>query len=311
MGNSDGAGVESRAPPRTPTLRLGRRLAAGWLALGLWMVAAAQDLPRADAKPAPMVASQVRNGLYLISGGGGNSLLRFSAAGLVLVDGQRPGDYKALMAQVGKLSKFAELPVRVLVLTDHHAEHSGTDAQFAAARIPIVAQARALRRLPGALSANGAIVPPFVGYERDYSIHLGGVDVELSHLGNAHTDGDTVVVFPDLKVVAVGNLFSAGTPVPDFANGGSLAGWGAVLERILKLDVDVVVPARGPVVGRAELEAFKARLDTLVERASALVKQGVAEEDLMARLRTDDPGWQFDFSGAPLHRFYAEVSPGR
>ena len=88
-----------------------------------------------------------------------------------------------------------------------------------------------------------------------------------------------MVYFPNLKVVAVGDLF-ASTPNPDFAAGGSLVGWGPVLAQVLKLDFDVVVPGTGPVVTRADLEAFKTKIDTVVSRATGLVKKGVAERSV-------------------------------
>ena len=74
--------------------------------------------------------------------------------------------------------------------------------------------------------------------------------------------------------VAVGDLFTANTPDPDFASGGSLVGWGPVLAQILKLDFDVVAPSTGPMATRADLEAFKTKIDTLVSRAAGLVKKG-------------------------------------
>jgi glyoxylase-like metal-dependent hydrolase (beta-lactamase superfamily II) len=123
----------------------------------------------------------------------------------------------------------------------------------------------------------------------------------------AHSSSDTVVYFPNLKVVAVGDLFAA-TPNPDFSAGGSLVGWGPVLAQILKLDFDVVVPGAGPTVTRADLEAFKTKIDTLVSRATGLVKKGVAKDQLMAQLKTDDLGWRLSFTGDQLDMFYAELS---
>jgi glyoxylase-like metal-dependent hydrolase (beta-lactamase superfamily II) len=121
-----------------------------------------------------------------------------------------------------------------------------------------------------------------------------------------HTNGDTVVYFPNLKAVAVGDLFAA-TPNPDFSAGGSLVGWGPVLAQILKLDFDVVVPGTGPMIPRADLEAFKTKIDTLVSRATALARKGVPKDQLMAQLKTDDLGWQFNFTGDRLDAFYAEL----
>jgi hypothetical protein len=81
-----------------------------------------------------------------------------------------------------------------------------------------------------------------------------------------------------------------------------------VLAQILKLDFDLVVPNTGPVVTRADLETFKNQIDTLVSRATGLVKQGVPKGQLMAQLKTGDPGWQLSFTGEQLDLFYAELS---
>jgi len=80
---------------------------------------------------------------------------------------------------------------------------------------------------------------------------------------------------------------------------------------VLKLEVDVLVPSTGPQVGKAELQTFKDRLDTVLGRATALVHDGVPPGQLMARLRTDDLGWQFRFSDEQAASFHAELSGRR
>ena len=264
--------------------------------------------PQKGAGEPTLSADLVKTGLYVIKGGGGNTLMRFSAQGLILVDGKLPGNYRALTSQVRKINKIGDLPTRVLILTDHHDDHAGNNAQFMTAGVAIIAQENAKNRLPAYQPTGGKKAPPVVAFDREYTLQLGGVEVKLMHFGNAHTDGDTVVYFTDLKVVAVGDLFTPGTPDPDYAAGGSLVGWGPVLAQTLKLDFDVVVPSTGPMVTRADLEAFKAKIDLLVSRAGALVAKGVAKDQLMARLKTDDLGWQFSFTVDQLDRFYAELS---
>ena len=142
---------------------------------------------------------------------------------------------------------------------------------------------------------------------RHYKIRLGGVEADLFHFGNALTNGDTVVYFPNLKVVAVGGLY-ADSPDPDVGAGGSLVEWSPVLAQVLKLDFDVAVPGSGPMIGRAELEAFKNKIDTLLSRATTLVKKGVTENQFMAQLKTDDLGWRLHFSDERLHSLYSELS---
>src|SRR5262245_39942320 len=103
---------------------------AGWpclfvaLAMAIAVSASAQGRPEKGPSVGPggeVVDSQlVTTGLYLISGGGGNSLLRFSPGGLILVDGKLPGFHRPLMSQVRRISKISDLPVRILIITDHH-----------------------------------------------------------------------------------------------------------------------------------------------------------------------------------------------
>jgi hypothetical protein len=282
-------------------------LAAAALAAGLAARAAQPPAARADA-PATADADalrfdMVKTGLFVIRGGGGNSLLRFSNTGLILVDGKAAGHYRPLMSQVHKLDKLADLPLRVLLLTGDNPARAGTTADFVKARVAVLAHESAFHsRAPASPDAL-----PTSTFANDYTLRLGGVEARLVHVGPAFGDADTAVLFPDLKVLAVGDLYTAGAPVPDYAAGGSLAGWAAAVDQLLKLDFDVVVPADGPPVKRADLEAFGAKLHTLTTRAQALVHEGVPKAEMIAKLKTDDLGWRVDVSGDALDRFYAEM----
>jgi cyclase len=264
------------------------------------------ERPGKGAGDSALTPELVKTGLYVISGGGGNSLLRLSGNGLILVDGKLPGNYEAILAQAAKLS-FSDQPIRVLITTDHQENHTGNNAQFLAAGTQIIAHENEKLNQTNYHPSGEDAAPPTITYDHDYTLRLGGVEAHLMHFGNARTSGDTVVYFPNLRVVAVGDLF-APTPNPDFSAGGSLVDWGPVLAEILKLDFDVVVPGTGPMVDRAELETFKTKIDTLVSRATGLVKKGVPKNRLMAQLKTDDLGWRFSFTGGQLDRFYAELS---
>ena len=258
----------------------------GSVALARAVGAATPDAQASAASGLGLDAELVRTGLYLIRGGGGNSLLRLSANGMILVDGKLPGTYRALMSQVRRIAKLSDMPVRVLVLTNHREEHAGDCAQFIAAGTAIVAQREALANLslPELQAAVGRAA--VVAYDVERTLRMGGVEVQLKHFGPGRTSGDTVVYFPDLKIVALGDLFPAEAPEPDFAAGGSLVGWRGVLAQILELDFHRVVPGFGPVASRDELVTFAAKVDALASRAIALVEAGVAKDDLMPRLQT-------------------------
>lgn len=286
-------------------------LAACWFGLSAAAAEVVAGVPAAGSASAPaLTAELLKTGLYLISGGGGNSLLRLSQSGAVLVDGKAPGQYPALMAQIRRISRLSDLPVRVLIASNHHDAHAGNAQQFMAAGVALIAQQNTRRRLPPGVErddsakATGRVVV----FDRAYQLHIGGVDVNLYHFGPAHTDNDVLVHFPDLRVVALGELVSVGAPVPDYAAGGRLLGWGPVLGQVLQLDVDLVVPGSGPVMSRAELAGFKARVDALSARATGLVKQGIAKDRLLQQLSADDPAWSTGDLAAVLDPLFAELS---
>ena len=101
---------------------------------------AAEEQRGSDSQEPKLNIQMVKTGLFLISGGGANSLMRLSANGEILVDGQRPENYAALMSQVRKISRITDMPVRVVMLTNHHEDRAGTNAKFLAAGAQIIAQ---------------------------------------------------------------------------------------------------------------------------------------------------------------------------
>src|SRR5262249_15725898 len=248
----------------------------------------------------------LKTGLFLITGGGANSLLRLSPYGEILVDGKRAQNYAALKSQVRTISRITDMPVRVVILTNHYEDRSGTNNKFLAAGAQIIAQENVAKSLAAYQTSGEKIAPPTITYTNDYALQFGGVEVQLKHFGNAHTDGDTVVYFPNLKVVAVGDLFTPDTPAPDFSAGGSLVDWSTVLAEILKLDFDIAVPSKGPIITRDDLVAFKTKIEILVAHARALVNKGIPKDQLLSRLDTEDFGWQFSFTADDLDHFYAE-----
>jgi cyclase len=272
---------------------------------------AAEEQSGSGSQEVKLDIQPVKTGLFLITGDGANSLLRLSPNGEILVDGKRAQNYAALKSQVRKISRITDMPIRVVIVTNHHEDRSGTNAKFLAAGAQIIAQENAASRLAADRSSSDNVGHPTITYANDYALRFGGVEVKLMHFGNAHTDGDTVVYFPNLKVVAVGDLFTPDTPNPDFSEGGSLVEWGPVLAQILKLDFDVVVPSKGPMISRDDLVAFKTKIEILGSRARALVKKGVPKEELLAQLGMEDFGWRFSFTPDDLNRFYAELSSSK
>jgi glyoxylase-like metal-dependent hydrolase (beta-lactamase superfamily II) len=275
------------------------------LSLGLIAPSQAGQQPAGE-----LTTDLVKTGLYVVNGGGGNSLIRLSATGVIFVNGKLPGRYRPLLGQLKRILKMSDLPVRALVVTDCLPINNGNNGEFHAAGVQLIAQ----RHTRDVLAASGLIAGsglPTFAFDDQYTLRMGGIEVQLLHFGNAHTAGDTVAYFPNLKTVALGGLFSTNAPDPDYAAGGSLVGWARALDEILKLDFDVAVPAFGSPVSKSDLLAFKTRVDTAVSRARYLVSSGASKSSLPAALKTGDLGWTLDLSGERLERFYSEfAAPG-
>ncbi len=256
--------------------------------------------------PQPQTIQQVKPGLYMIAGAGGNSTVRITPEGIVLVDGKLPGDanYNALMALIKGAS---DQPIKYLIVTHHHADHTGNNQKFLDAGVQVVAHENLNKNLVTYVQdpkpASASITYPGV----EYTLKLGGVTVELHHFGRAHTSGDTVVYFPDLKTVCLSDTVTTGTtdPLIDYAGGGSATDWTNVLAGVLKLDFDAAIPGNGDVLTKADVQAYKTKFDTMIAKAAELVHKGVPKDQLLAQLKTDN-GW------APrvpnVDAFYAELS---
>jgi glyoxylase-like metal-dependent hydrolase (beta-lactamase superfamily II) len=233
---------------------------------------------------------QVKPGLYLVAGGGANSVVRVTNEGVILVDTKLPGDqnYNDLMTQIRSVSSQ---PVKVVVVTHHHADHTGNTAKFLEAGAQVVGH-EVLKQSLTTYQFDPRPAPPSLTYDKDYVVRLGGAAVEVHHYGRSHTGGDSIVYYPDLKVVLTSDAVTTGTTglLIDYP-GGSALEWSKVLDAVLKLDFDTAIPGAGPILTKADVQAFKMKFDTVVDRARELIRKGVAKDQLLAQLKTDDIGW--------------------
>jgi cyclase len=203
-----------------------------------------------------------------------------------------------------------------MFLTHHHQDHTGNDDKFLALGIPVIAQENLKSNLV-TYAATPKPAPPSVTYSTDYTVKLGGVTVEAHHYGRAHTSGDTVVYFPDLKVVAVSDEVTVGTPpgsrapLADYAGGGSLVEWPSVLDKVLKLDWDLAIPGNDDPQPRSYVQSYRDNIAKLVDRARAAVKNGVPKDQLMAAIKMDDLPFKLTLQPAALDGFYDELSKAK
>jgi glyoxylase-like metal-dependent hydrolase (beta-lactamase superfamily II) len=204
----------------------------------------------------PMRVDKVKEGLYVIRGPflacttrgcrpngpddglihePGDAAVRVTPEGLILIDDKYPENVADVLANVKKVSS---LPVKYLLNTHHHADHASGNVNIRALGIDVIAhkniRANFLRlKQPG---------EPNIVFADEAAVYLGGVEVRLLYLGRGHTNGDTVIYFPDLKTVHTGDLIIDGMPVIDYAGGGSAVEFIQTIDNLLKIDFDTMIP---------------------------------------------------------------------
>ena len=226
----------------------------------------------APAAPAaqPQAIKQVKPGLYVVTGAGGNSTVRVTDQGVILVDTKNLGEnfYNDLVAQIKTVTNQ---PVKYVVVTHVHQDHSGNIGRFVKAGSTVITNIGLKQNLEtggadgkGYTSAAGKPDPPNETYNgKKKEISLGKTKVEIYHFGKAHTGGDSVVYFPDLKVISLGDEFVAQPPNADYPNGGSVLEWPKVLTEALKLDWDTAIPGHGFVMTKEEVRTWRSRRSSI------------------------------------------------
>ena len=244
---------------------------------------------------APLAVRQIKPGLYMLGGSGGNSLVRVTDDGIVLVDTKLPGEayYNQLMDAIKTISNQ---PVRFAVVTHVHVDHSGNIEFFVKNGTQVVAHEGFVKNLETYTSSLGKPGKPNVTYSKDYSIRLGNTEVaHVYHFASGHTRGDSIVHFPDLGVVAMGDQLALPNAFCDYLQGGSLPGWMQSIDGVLNLNFDMAIPGhRGDgqsndPATRADLEALRAKLDSFTKHAIELVKKGTPKDQLIAQIQAADP----------------------
>jgi glyoxylase-like metal-dependent hydrolase (beta-lactamase superfamily II) len=227
----------------------------------------------------------------MVAGAGANSLVRVTPDGVILVDTKLAGEqnYNALVEQIKTVT---DKPVKFAIVTHHHADHTGNVDRFLAAGVQVVGHENLKKNL-ATYQPNAPIAPPSITYDKAYAVKLGGVTVEAMHFGRSHTSGDSIVYFRDLKTVALSDAVTTGAtgPLIDYAGGGSALEWKQVFNALLKLDFDAAIPGNGPVLTKADVQAFAMKFNTVVDRLTELVKKGTPKEQILMQLKTDDIGW--------------------
>jgi len=246
---------------------------------GLW-------LAWAQNQPQPLDLQKVTDNLYVIIGDGGNSAFMPTSEGVILVDDKFAADAPQIVA---KVKTVTDKPIRYVLNTHQHGDHTGGNEALLAANAEIVIHKNARANMvtgkqPGL---------PRITFSDESQVFLGGREVEARYLGRGHTNGDAVIYFPSEKVLHTGDLFVVGAPFCDTNNGGSIKDWAQTLQKALdQYDFNSVIPGHGPVSKRADVVKFVDTMATLRDR----VRQACAGGAASAADRVDFSGLGFQAS---------------
>lgn len=276
-----------------------------------------------DFSKVEIKTTKLANNFYTLDGQGGTIGVLAGPDGIFMVDDQFAPLSPKIMAAIKQISNS---PIRFLVNTHVHPDHTGGNENFAKTGAVLISRDELRDRLahpaPAANGTPGVPAPaaalPVVTYEGRMTFHMNGEEIRLIAIPRAHTDGDTLVYFPNSDVIMSGDFYrSIQYPNIDRANGGSLNGMLDGLGVIIGLSGPntKIVPGHGPVVSRAEVMAHRDMILGIRDRVAQLVAQGKTQEEVLAAHPTADYDARVPNSKETTERFvtqlYAELKPAK
>jgi glyoxylase-like metal-dependent hydrolase (beta-lactamase superfamily II) len=253
-------------------------------------LAGAPSCPAQQADTAGFRVVPVASGIWMLSGEGGNVALSVGDDATLLVDTDYERAAPRLLAAIRALTPR---PVRFVLDTHWHADHTGGNAALAATGAVMVAQDNTRLRLSTEQVMRNFHFPalppaarPVIGFRDTLTFHLGaGNDAVVSWVGPAHTDGDVVVFWRQANVIHTGDLTCYyAYPFFDEDTGADILGMVAAVDRIVAMSDDRtrIIGGHGPLASRADLVQYRDMLKTIVQRVAAQRAAGRSVADVIA-----------------------------
>jgi glyoxylase-like metal-dependent hydrolase (beta-lactamase superfamily II) len=235
-----------------------RAFALGFLiGVGALSMAVAGFQGRGPQGPPVAEIEKVKDNLYMITGGGGNTAAFITGAGVVLVDTKLANWGPAIM---DKVKTVTNKPVVTIINTHTHGDHTGSN-EFFGTSVEIVAQENTKTNMEkmDAFKGDKAVFLPKKTFKDKMTLGKGKEEIDLYYFGPAHTNGDAWVVFKDLRVLHSGDAFAGKTtPIVDGSNGGSVVSYGQTLTKAAAAikDVDTIITGHSPRMTPADLKQY-------------------------------------------------------
>jgi len=266
---------------------------------------------QAQTQPAALEIQKVKDTLYVVTGGGGNTAVFLGDKGVVIVDTKLPGNGPGILE---KVKSVTNKPVTMIINTHTHGDHVGSNDAFTGV-VEFVAHENckaSMEKMPAFQSEAGKKFLPGKTYKDKLSL-LGGKDrIDLYYFGTGHTSGDTFVVFKELRTVHTGDLFAVkGTPLIDTNNGGSALEYPKTLAKAAAgiKGVDTVIPGHSAVTDFKSFVEFSEFMRDLVSAGSAAKKAGKSVDDAATALTLPDKYKSYNMGRLKdnLTKIYAEL----
>jgi cyclase len=263
-----------------------KRLAvlSGLLLAGAISLMAANQQQR---QPAALEIQKVKENLYVITGGGGNTAAFITEKGVVIVDTKLPGNGPGILE---KVKSVTTKPVTMVINTHTHGDHVGSNSAFTGT-VEFVAHENckaSMEQMSAFKSEEGKKFLPGETYNDRLSVLDGSEKIDLYHFGPGHTSGDTLVVFTALKVVHTGDLFPGkAAPFIDTGNGGSAIDFPKTLSKAAAgiRGVETVIPGHSAVTDWNAFKEYGEFMRDMVAAAQQAKKDGKTAEQAAADLK--------------------------
>jgi glyoxylase-like metal-dependent hydrolase (beta-lactamase superfamily II) len=253
---------------------------------------------------------KLNDNLFVIKGGGGNTAAFVTSKGVVLVDTKLSGWGERIMEQVRSVT---DKPVTTIINTHTHGDHTGSN-DFFPASVEVVAHENTksnMEKMPAFQGDKAQFLPDSV-YKDKFTLFSGPDRIDLYYFGAGHTNGDSIVVFPQLRTAHTGDLFARrGTPLIDLNNGGSGVAYPATLKAVAAQvpGVDNVITGHSDVLPWSAVAEYAEFNQAFLDATQAALKAGKTPEEAIAGFTMPDRFKAYDMSGVKdnVPKIYGEL----